>query len=220
MKHLALLVPLFLIAAFSFGSKEESPAAVKEGPLRILFLGHDQKHHNSNEYFPMLAKATGREGIYFDYHTDVEEALGDYDYLSHFDGVLLYANHDKMSPTQFQNLNRFVEEGGGFIPVHCASACFGNEPRFTKLVGGKFSNHQGKEFSTSIVAPDHPAMKDVKEFRAWDETYVHSEQTDDRKILMVRKPEGQDNVTKPEPWTWTRTQGKGCLLYTSDAADE
>ena len=128
MKHLALLVPLLCIAALSFATKdEESTPAKKEGPLRILFLGHDQKHHNSNEYFPMLAKATGRDAIYFDYHTDVESALGDYDYLSRFDGVLLYANHDRITPKQFGNLTRFVEEGGGFIPVHCASACFGNE---------------------------------------------------------------------------------------------
>lgn len=220
MKNLALLIPLLFIAALSFASKDEAPAPVKEGPLRILFLGHDQKHHNSNEYFPMLAKATGRDGIYFDYHTDVEEALGDADYLSKFDGVLLYANHNEITPKQFKNLTSFIEQGGGFIPVHSASACFNNEPRFVDLVGGKFAHHKGKEFTTSIVAPKHPAMTDVKEFNAWDETYVHSGQTDDREILMVRQPEGDDNITKPEPWTWTRTQGKGRVFYTASGHDQ
>ena len=221
MKRLLILLPLALIAFLSLAQTPPgNPASTKEGPLRILFLGHDQKHHNSNEYFPMLAKATGREAIYFDYHTDVEKALGDYDYLSRFDGVLLYANHDGITPKQFQNLSRFVNEGGGFIPVHCASACFSNEPGFTKLVGGKFAHHKGKVFATSIIAPNHPAMKDVKEFSAWDETYVHSGQTDDREILMVRKPEGDDNVTTPEPWTWTRSQGKGRVFYTASGHDQ
>jgi len=220
MKRLLLLLPLALIAVLSLAQTSKKEQAQKEGPLRILFLGHDQKHHNSNEYFPILAKATGREGIYYDYHTDLEEALGDYDYLSKFDGVLLYANHDTITPKQFQNLTRFVEDGGGFIPVHCASACFNNEPRFANLVGGKFAHHKGKEFSTTIVAPNHPAMKDVKEFSAWDESYVHSGQTDDREILMVRKPEGDDNVTKPEPWTWTRKQGKGRVFYTASGHDQ
>jgi hypothetical protein len=31
-------------------------------------------------------------------------------------------------------------------------------------------------------------MKNVKEFKAWDETYVHSGHGSDRTILMVRKP--------------------------------
>ena len=54
----------------------------KDGPVRILFLGHEAKHHPSNDYYPMLAKALGRDAIYFDYTTSVEEALGDYHYLS------------------------------------------------------------------------------------------------------------------------------------------
>lgn len=215
-----LLFPIALIAIFSLAQTTPETPPTKKGPLRILFLGHDSEHHDSNKYFPMLAKATGRDAIYFDYHTDVESTLGDFDYLSKFDGVLLYANHDKITPKQFQNLTRFVEDGGGFIPVHCASACFNNEPRFIQLVGGKFAHHQGKEFSTSIVTPNHPAMKDVKEFNAWDETYVHSGQSDDREILMVRKPESDDNITKPEPWTWTRTQGKGRVFYTASGHDQ
>jgi uncharacterized protein len=220
MKRLLLLLPLALIAFLSLAQTAPEQHPTKEGPLRILFLGHDQEHHNSNAYFPMLSEALGREAIYFDYHTDVEEALGDYNYLSKFDGVLLYANHETITPQQFTNLTRFVEEGGGFIPVHCASACFSNEPGFTKLVGGKFAHHQGKDFTTSVIKPDHPAMKDVKEFTAWDETYVHSEQGEDRNILMVRKPEGNDNISEPEPWTWTREQGKGRVFYTASGHDQ
>ena len=88
------------------------------------------------------------------------------------------------------------------------------------MVGGKFAHHQGKEFTTSIVKPAHPAMNEVKEFNAWDETYVHSDHGDDRTILMVRKPEGNDNINKPEPWTWTRQQGKGRVYYTASGHDQ
>ena len=49
---------------------------VKAEPIHVLFLGHPAKHHNSNEYYPMLAKALGRDAIYFDYTVSVEEALG------------------------------------------------------------------------------------------------------------------------------------------------
>lgn len=215
-----LLALLLLLATITFALKAADQEAGTRGPIHILFLGHDSKHHNSNAYFPMIAEALGREAIYFDYHTSVEEALGDFAYLSRFDGLVLYANHNKIAPHQFANLQRFVEDGGGFIPVHCASACFKNEPRFVQLVGGRFDHHQGKEFTATILKPAHPAMQGVREFHAWDETYVHAEQSDDRTILMTRKPEGTDNVTEPEPWTWTREQGKGRVFYTASGHDQ
>ena len=80
MKRLALIIPLALIAALSFALNKAETLEEKQGPVRILFLGHDSKHHNSNAYFPMLSKALGRDGIYFDYHTNVGEALGDAEY--------------------------------------------------------------------------------------------------------------------------------------------
>jgi putative membrane-bound dehydrogenase-like protein len=191
------------------------------GPVRILFLGHEFTHHPGNDYYPMIAKALGRDGIYFDYTTSVEEALGDYDYLSRFDGLLLYANHDTIEDHQFNNLMKYVHEGGGFIPVHCASYCFRNKTAFVKLVGGQFKRHKGREFTARIVKPGHPAMKGVKTFKAWDETYVHSHGGKDRDILMVREPAGDsDNITEPEPWTWTRTHGKGRVFYTASGHDQ
>ena len=119
------------------------------------------------------------------------------------------------------NLLKYVWEGNGFIPVHCASYCFRNKMQFVKLVGGQFKHHKGKEFTTTIVKPDHPAMSGVKEFKAWDETYVHAHGGPDRDILMVRKPEGDDdNIKEPEPWTWTRTHGKGRVFYTASGHDQ
>ncbi len=191
-----------------------------EGPVRILFLGHDAQHHPSNDYYPMLAEALGPDAIYFDYHTSVEEALGNYDYLSQFDGVLLYANHDTVERRLYENLVQFIEDGGGFIPVHCASYCFRNQLGFIKLVGGQFQHHKTGTFTAKIVNRDHPAMQDVEEFEAWDETYVHTAHGEDRTILMVREPEGEDdNIKEPEPWTWTRTQEKGRVFYTASGHD-
>ena len=66
-----------LIFAFLFGN-----ASAK--PIRVLFLGHESKHHNSNEYFPILSKSLGRDAIYFDYVTSVGQALDDSEYLARF----------------------------------------------------------------------------------------------------------------------------------------
>ena len=218
---IAALVGAFVLAAPvapTSGPKEGS----KEGAIRVLFLGHESEHHNSNKYYPMLAKGLGRDAIYFDYVTSVEEALGDADYLSKFDTVMLYANHGEITPQQWKNLKGYVEGGGGFVPVHCASWCFGNEPEFDQLVGGRFASHKTGTFTAKVVDAKHPAMAGVEAFEAWDETYKHKNHNEkDRTVLMVREIAGKDdNITEPEPWTWVRTQGKGRVFYTASGHDE
>ena len=133
------------LALFAFVAPKAN-AEPETGAVRVLFLGHESEHHNSNKFYPMLAKGLGRDAIYFDYVTTVEGALGDAAYLSKFDALLLYANHGRITPRQWRNLKAFVEGGGGFVPVHCASWCFGNEPEFDQLVGGRFASHKTGTF--------------------------------------------------------------------------
>ena len=116
-----LLTLLCLTAAIA-ASETSNLAKADNGPIRVLFLGHESEHHNSNLYYPMLSRALGPDAIYFDYVTSVEEALGDADYLGKFDALLLYANHGRIEPHQWKNLKGYVEGGGGFVPVHCASS--------------------------------------------------------------------------------------------------
>ena len=132
---LSPLICLFIIAL----ATTPSPERPDVGPIRVLFLGHNIKHHPSNIYYPMLTKALGHDAIYFDYITSLEQALGDAEYLEFFDVVLLYANHGKIEAHQWKNLLSFVENGGEFVPVHCAIACLGNEAQFDQLVGGRLS---------------------------------------------------------------------------------
>ena len=202
---------------FNFGIASITQAAPDGRPVRILFLGHDSSHHNSNEYFPILARELGRDAIYFDYETEVSAALKK-DYLKQFDGVLLYANHMAITPGELENLIDFVESGGGFIPVHCASACFTNQKSFIDLVGGRFKSHGGEVFTAKITNPNHPAMDGVQEFSSWDETYVHDQHnSDNRTVLMTRTDE---KTGHQEPWTWVRNQGSGRVFYTASGHDE
>lgn len=216
--------PIFLLSVFLgfAGCMQREVREVKAGPIRILFLGHEADNHRSDLYYPLLQKALGPEAIYFDYVTTVEEALGDPDYLNRFDALLLYANHDTITQKQWDNLNSFVDSGGGFLPIHCASWCFQNEPGFDQLVGGRFANHKNGVFKLSTIEPEHPAVKGVPELEAWDETYVHKNHNPkDRIVLQVREVVGpDDNISEPEPWTWVRTQGQGRIFYTASGHDE
>ncbi len=212
-----LILQALLLPAATSSAQAAAPAGATqtaEGPLRVLFLGHESEHHNSGAYLPILMREFGREAIYFDYFTKPDCLNAEV--LSHYDVVMLYANHGKISTEQSAALTAFVESGHGFVPVHCASACFGNDPNFIAMVGGRFKSHRTGVFKPTILAPKHPVFDGVQEFESWDETYVHDQiNTTARELLMERREEGQ-----AEPWAWTRTQGRGRVFYIASGHDE
>ena len=160
---------LFLLVALLLNSL----ASAASRPIRVLFLGHESEHHDSGKYLPFLMANFGRDAIYFDYFTQPDCLNADT--LARYDAVMLYANHGSMKPEQFEALNSFVESGHGFLPIHCASACFGNEPRFIAMVGGRFKEHKTGVFKATIIDKAHPVMQGVNEYETWDETYVHDQ---------------------------------------------
>jgi putative membrane-bound dehydrogenase-like protein len=180
--------------------------------IKVLFLG-DNGHHRPIDRAADLMPALARAGIDMAYTDDLSDLNNDN--LARYDGLIIYANHTTIAPAQEAALLSFVENGKGLIALHCASYCFLNSPKYISLVGGQFQSHKTGVFRTSIVDAKHPAMKGVKEFEAWDETYVHHRLTGDRHILMVREENG-----KREPWTWVRQQGKGRVFYTASGHDE
>jgi putative membrane-bound dehydrogenase-like protein len=190
------------------------PAAA-EAPktLKLLFLG-DNGHHRPADRFRQLQPVMAARGIDLTY-TDKVEALNPKT-LAGYDGLIIYANTTRISPEQEKALLDYVAGGKGFIPLHCASYCFLNSPKYVELVGAQFKEHKTGTFGTILAEPDHPVMKGFKGFESWDETYVHTKHNEkDRTVLEYRK-EGDGK----EPWTWVRTEGKGRVFYTAWGHDE
>ncbi len=190
---------------FAFAS---TLSAQQPGRIRILFLG-DNGHHKPAERFRQMQPVMAARGIDLTY-TDSMAAL-DPKVLAKYDGLLLYANIEKIAPDQEKALLDYVAGGNGFIPLHCASYCFLNSPKCIALTGAQFKRHGTGTFRTVIAVPDHPIEKELEPFESWDETYVHHKHNDkDRTILEYRiDKEGK------EPWTWVRTHGQGRVFYTA-----
>ncbi|MDG1278704.1 MAG: ThuA domain-containing protein [Algoriphagus sp.] len=176
--------------------------------VEILVLGHDSEHHNSEKLMMYLATPLFQKGINLTYTTSLEDLNSET--LNNYDGLMIYANHETISPEQESALKSYIQSGKALIPVHSASFCFQNSDWYISAVGGQFSTHETEVFSAKIIKSDHPAMKGLTEFESWDETYVHTKVNPDMEVLMERV-EGD----KREPYTWTRNEGKGRVFYTA-----
>ncbi len=209
-----LFLPLGILAVAIGLAQSAKQSAPKPRHVQILFLGAPTAAHPGHdpvERYRVLKKALGVDGIDLTYTEDLADL--NRDVLDRYDGLMLYANWKQnglMDPFQEKALLGYVEDGGAFLPIHCASACFGGSDAFIKLVGGRFKSHETGVFTTTIVAPDHPVMRGYRGFETWDETYVHDRHGDDRTILQLREK---------EPWTWVRNQGQGKVFYTAYGHD-
>nr|MBI1229032.1 dehydrogenase [Cytophagales bacterium] len=218
----SLLLLLFLGAFLTqCTQKSTGPTSSVGEPARdvtprraeILFLGHASKHHDSGRFAPWLATAVFTSGINLTYTITTADLTAEN--LAKYDGLIIYANHEVLSPDQEAAMKAFVEGGKGLIPLHSATGCFKNSDWYITTIGGQFASHGEAEFTGTILKPDHPVMQGISEFTTGDETYVHQRINEDMELLMVREENG-----KSEPYTWVRNVGKGRVFYTAYGHDE
>lgn len=182
--------------------------------LQVLFLGDDQGHEPSVRLRDIARPMLDR-GIELFYTSDLNDI--NLENLQNYDAVLHYANYHEphypeTDPAVIRALRTYVEEGGGYVPIHSASGNFRDSEEFIALLGGAFASHGTGTFTTRIAAPEHPVMQGYEGFESWDESYVHQKHNEENRTVL--------SYRENEPWTWVRTQGEGRVFYTAWGHDE
>ena len=157
----------------------------QQGPgrrLEVLFLGHVSRLHPSDSAASFLVPALSKEGINFSYSTDPNDlnALN----LAKYDALLVYANHDSITPPQEKALLDFVESGKGYVAIHSASHSFRNSQRVMAMTGGQFDRHGTGTFTAITTNPSHPVMQGLQPFETWDESFIHKNNNPDGVLVL------------------------------------
>src|SRR4051812_9181819 len=120
-----LLCRAALLAWVLFGL--DARGAQETGTLRVLLLG-DTGHHKPADFYKAIEPALRKANIEVAY----TEALADLNpsKMAGYDCLMIFANWTRIEPDQEKALLDFVAAGGGFVPVHCASYCFLNSPKY------------------------------------------------------------------------------------------
>ena len=121
-----LLPPLALLAvALAFSQSLKLPRE-EARRVEVLFFGAPTSNHPGHdpvERYRILRKNLGTAGIDFTYTEDLTDFRRDV--LDRYDAVMMYGNwkqNEPMDAAQEQALLGYVEDGGAFLPIHCASA--------------------------------------------------------------------------------------------------
>lgn len=181
-----------------------------EPVLKVLFLG-DNGLHKPGERFRSFAPVMMNRGIQLVYTEDLGAVT--LDNLKRYDALLIYANIDAIPAGAEQALLDYVAQGGGLVALHSASASFGSSPRVLALIGAQFQRHGPiATFRTRLVAPGNPITQGWSGFESTDEPYEHTRHNEQSRTIL--------EVREAEPYTWTRTEGKGRVFYTAWGHDE
>ncbi len=200
---------VYLVLLLGWSLAVASPTIAADADrIQVLFLG-DNGHHQPKVRFDELAPVLKSRGIDMTY-TDV---LSDMNLknLQQYDALVVYANIDAIGDEEAKAIMQYVSEGGGYVPLHCASFCFRNQPELVALTGAEFQRHGTGVFRTDIARPDHEVMKGYGGFESWDETYVHHLHNDQNRTVLAYRTDAEGR----EPYTWIRTEGKGRVFYTA-----
>jgi len=144
------------------------------------------------------------------------------DRLRGHDVLIQYAGDRRHDATgeQVAALTRFIERGGGYVPLHFTTAN-ANE-QFLRLVGASFINHPPfGPFTVQVSDRDHPVTHGLGSFEIEDECY-RSNVFDPSAIHVIATSHHPDAEAKidGEPSAWTREIGRGRLFYSALGHDQ
>lgn len=131
-----------------------------------------------------------------------------------YDVVISYTGAGKHICTaeQLAGLRRFIERGGGFIPLHFTTMDANAD--FLALVGAKFAGHPPYgHFSVRVADPNHPITQGLPAIEIEDECY--QSEFPDRAALHVLQTSHHESGIDGEPSSWVREIGRGQLFYSA-----
>lgn len=126
--------------------------------------------------------------------------------LESFSAIVLHFQHKKISNHAFGQLDNFVNNGGGILAIHAATASFKETMPYFDILGGRFIGHGAVEnFEVKRVRDE--VFGGIENFVVKDELYIHELQPG-IEVHFTAKHEGTDI-----PVVWTYQYGKGKICY-------
>jgi len=209
-------------------------ARPQDRPIRVLFVLGSPPFHDIVKLPPILEKRLQELGGF--QVTRLEPPPGkpaDGAHLARLaqitrrdaDVLLFYTTGYSLNPEQERALEAFVNDGGGIVALHGASASFGNSQVWQRLLGAKFSGHAAGLFPLEIevVDPGSPITRGVMAFQTTDEEYHHTSAPGTERHVLARFKERPPQSTNPQDnrdVAWTRAIGKGRVFYNALGHDD
>lgn len=184
----------------------------------ILLAG--DRYHDADDAFRGIGPLMEEAGLRVEYTTDVRALNGDVLKDKRLlvmlrDGMEWPEGYDRpyavwMQPHQEEAIERFVLNGGGFMPLHNAGWAYPWQNGYRRTLGGYYQGHPPiLPFDVFVVNRDHPVTHGVNDYEIVDEQ--HFLWFDYNRVELLLKSRGRDGRESAAGWAYE--YGKGRVAY-------
>jgi type 1 glutamine amidotransferase len=147
--------------------------------------------------------------------------------LANVDAIFFMGHRDvPIDDAQKQELLAFVrDDGKGLVAAHTALTAFESWPEFGELIGARYDGHPWHQLGTVINSGgDSPITRHFPAtFTIDDEFYQAKGLVPDARVLLrldvSKMPPHQELRNQTFPLVWTKSYGKGRVMYSSFGHD-
>jgi len=203
---------IVLLADVKDHGEEEHDYPLWQKRWELLLAGGGQSgEKQANMYGPAVGDADVSKGaanvtVTTAWHWPSEEQFAKADVIVAF--CYLRWNDERIS-----QMRKYLERGGGLVPVHPASWPSEPLPDATELIGiGRYTKFRHGPVDMKIVKPGHPVFLGLPEsIHFYDETYWPPTPLADDAVVLATSDELVDEAGNkaPQPVVWTYQCGEG-----------
>jgi uncharacterized protein len=233
---------------FGLAQQEGAPKDPVGAKKKVLFFSPSFGFRHEVVHRPLSGDLAFGEKLFKEfagkagYDVDVSQDFNDLLEPGHYKkyaAIVFYTTGNP--PINRDGLLNYVRDGGALIGIHTATDTFHDPngrggppwPEYVHMIGGSFTRH-GPAHDPVVVKvedADHPATKMLQDgWKIGDELYifkdfsrdnvhvllsVNTEKTSEKSLKGHEMQRGQDYAI-----SWTRTEGKGRVFYTSLGHDD
>lgn len=215
MKFITLLKSgLFLLIAFAIVSF----SVPKKMPAVLVFSKTNGYRHASIPAGIAAIKAMG-EANKFTVEATEDSLAFTVENLSKYKAVIfLSTTGNVLGEAQEKALEKFIQQGGGFVGVHAAADCEYDWPWYVKMVGASFLSHPEQQVAKLLVKDKtHRSTKHLPDtWERKDEWYNFKSMNPDVKVLITideNSYKGGKNGDN-HPMAWFHEYDGGRAFYT------
>lgn len=206
----------FLLFLLQFPLQAITAALVKP-PIRVLLIS-GSNNHDWKATSPVFKELLEEKGFFSVDITEKPDTLNTFN-LKKYQAIASNWNafpstERKWGAVSEKAILNFVNEGGGFVLFHAASAAHCDWPQFQQMIGATWgkNTHHGKisSFEVKIQDTKHPITRGMSNFMITDELWVEMDQQKGNIILGTGfAPLSNKGRNQDEPVIICRKQGKG-----------
>ncbi|KAI3325229.1 carboxylesterase-like protein [Xylariaceae sp. AK1471] len=166
-------------------------------------------------------KRLGASTNSFNVEASEDASLINVNFLSQFKAIVfLSPSGEFLTKEQLIGLKTYINNGGGFVGIHCASSAMRSEPWYGELVGAYFTDHpEPQNGIVKVENKDHVIVSGFPEQFEWfDEWYNFTWNPRDKVTVLLSIDESVyegGTMGSDHPLAWCREFDGGRSFYTS-----